>query len=345
MIEVPDRQPALTLWVLRWQNRLSSAIGTSVAASALLFAAPSAVVAALNQEWASFGVFTPGVVVALTWLALAPYLIQRAFLLVDGFFRSHRDLFSTEEGWRAARSTQLARLQSSIYLAFGIPWASVITAVIELVYYRGAPVPVRVWSTVVFFLLFLLSAVGFYGVYVLVTMMRHVCCSGLSFNPYHPDRFGGFSAFGRFSVKGALLFSTGALVFPLAFEVVAGLGQGSAVMTGMVFGLIGCFMLVTVVSFIAPVLEIKRFVDREKERIILASWAQLNAMTSEFRNSPDLNIKKAIEIVMHYYFNHLKLLEIKNYPWDFKVLAELAASFLLPIAVAVIQIVIQRRLQ
>ena len=345
MTDVPDQQSAVTLWILKWQHGLSNALGMPLVASALLFAVPLALIAGLVQWRTGFRVFTPGVVAALLWLALAPNLIQRAFLLVDGFFKSHRGLFATEDGWRSVRQRELERLQSSRYLVFGIPWALAITAVIEVIYYRGAPLIVKVWSTGTFLLLFLLSAIGFYGVYVLVTMMRNVCCAGLSFNPYHPDKFGGFSDFGRFSVKGALLFSTGALVFPLAFEVVTKLGQTSLTLTGLVYALIGCFILVPVVSFIAPVMEIKKFVDREKERIILESWARLNAMTTEFRNSPDLNIKKALEIIMHYYLNHMKLLEVKNYPWDFKVFVELGASFLLPIGAAVLQIIIQRRLQ
>ncbi len=340
MTDVPERQSAVTLWVLKWQQGLSNALGMPLVASALLFAVPLVVLAVLVQWRTGFRVFTPGVVGALLWLALAPDLIQRAFLLVDGFFRSHRGLFATEDAWRAVRQRELARMQSPRYLVFAVPWALATTSVVEVTIYRGAPLLVRAWSTGTFFLLSLLSAIGFYGVYVLVTMMRNVCCVGLSFNPYHPDKFGGFSAFGRFSVRGALLFSTGALVLPLAFEVVAKMGQGSPALNGMVYILIGCFMLTTLVSFIAPVTEIKKFVDREKERVTLESWARLNAMTSELRNGPDLNIKKVLDVLMHYYFNHLKILEIKNYPWDFKVIVELATSLLLPIGITVLQIVI-----
>jgi hypothetical protein len=49
-------------------------------------------------------------------------------------------------------------------------------------------------------------------------------------------------------------------------------------------------------------------------------------------------MKKGIEIAMHYYFTYSKLLEIKNYPFDSRVLLEFALSFIIPVGVAILQI-------
>jgi len=171
-----------------------------------------------------------------------------------------------------------------------------------------------------------------------LTMMNKILPENISFNPYHPDKFGGISEFGRFSVKVSLYFSSGALVFPLAFEIIDKMHKGPNLLNVSIYLLAGFFLCVMFASFLVPIFQIKNFVDPIKEKIILEARSELDKMVNEFKANQDFHIKQALEILMHYYFNYSKLLELKDYPWDLRVLLEYSLSFAIPIAVAIFQI-------
>ena len=275
--------------------------------------------------------------VSLVWIAIAPFLIQNAFDFVFNFFERYKHLSRKEEVWQALLRSEAERFQSSKYLVFGLPWATITSGLVVFCGFSNAPFLIQIWAAFSFFILFLISSIGFFGVHVLLGMMRRVLPENIDFNPYHPDRFGGVSEFGRFSVKVSLYFSTGALVFPLAFEVVAKIGSEADFLYVPVYLLAGFFLSVMLASFIVPIFQIKNFVDPIKEEIILEARSELDRMMTEFRVSRDLDIKKGMEILMHFHFNYSKLLELKDYPWDLRVLFEYSLSFAIPVAVGIVQ--------
>ena len=280
-----------------------------------------------------YGIFSRGVLIALLWIAIVPLLIQNALKLVITFFYTHKHVFRNQGEWETLRNNEIKRIQSSRYLLFGLPWGIITSAVILYSIYNNAPFPIQFWAGISFFILFFISSIGFYGVYVLITMMHNICTADILFNPFHPDKFGGISDFGRFSVKVSLYFSSGALVFPLAFEIIANISNGSNFAAIAIYCLAGFFAFTLFASFLIPILQIKKFVDPEKERIILNSRDKLEKMIAELKKSKDLDIKQGVEILIYYYFNHSKLLEIKDYPWDFRILLEFSLSFIIPIGV------------
>lgn len=105
-----------------------------------------------------------------------------------------------------------------------------------------------------------------------------------------------------------------------------------------IYLLAGFFLFVMFVTFLVPIFQIKNFVDPIKKKIILEARSELDKMVNEFKASQDSDIKQGLEILMHYYFNYSKLLELKDYPWDFRVLLEYSFSFVIPLAVAISQI-------
>ncbi|RZB29129.1 MAG: hypothetical protein AEth_01461 [Candidatus Argoarchaeum ethanivorans] len=126
------------------------------------------------------------------------------------------------------------------------------------------------------------------------------------------------------------------MVFPLSYEAIYHINDGDF-FSNVVY-LISAFYLVAIIaSFLIPISKINKFVDNKKEYLILESWNKLNNMMNEFKESKDLNMKKGIDISMHYFFYHSKLLNMKNYPWDIRVLMEFSLSFILPIAVLVLK--------
>lgn len=328
----------LLLWIIRWQDFLSKCFRSKILASISMFYIPIMAVGLILEEKYDYKILSYGVVVSLIWIAIAPFLIQNALDYVYDYFNTHKGLFRRQEDWEAFLGAEARRFQSSKYLFFGLPWATVTSGVVVFSEFNSAPLLIQVWAGVSFFIVFLVSSIGFYAVYILLKMMGRILPESISFNPYHPDKFGGISEFGRFSVKISLYYSTGALAFPLAFEIINKMSSGTNFLHVTVYLLVGFFLFVMFVSFLVPIFQIKNFVDPIKEKLILDARFELDKMVNEFKTSQDSNIKQGLDILMHYYFNYSKLLELKDYPWDFRVLIEYSFSFVIPLAVAILQI-------
>ncbi|NQU04693.1 MAG: hypothetical protein HQ568_01270 [Calditrichaeota bacterium] len=326
------------LWIIRWQYFLAKLLRSNIIASILMFYAPIMVSGCILQVKFDFIVITRGVFIALLWIAISPYIIKTAFNQIIYFFNRHKHIFQNHDEWKNTFFNELQRVQSSKYLLFGIPWGIITSIIITYTAFQKAPMPIQLWSFLSFFLLFFVSSIGFYGVYVLITMMNNIFNVKIIFNPYHPDRFGGISSLGRFTVKIGIYFSSGALVFPLAYEIIDNLKELSLLLHIATILVTILFGLVMFICFLVPIFQIKRFVDPEKERIILESRVKLDRMMEEFNINEELDFKKALETLGYYYFSHSKLLEIKDYPFDFRIFLEFGLSFIIPVGIAIIEV-------
>ena len=274
----------------------------------------------------------------MLWIAIAPFLIYDAIRLLNNFFIDHKNIFKKEKEWEELYTLELKRIHQSKYLIFGIPWGIITSLIILIILFQEAPLLIQIWVFTSFFILFLLSSIGFQGVNILIKTIDDICASNIIFYPYHPDKFGGISDFGRFSVKGAIYFSSGALLFPLAFEIMHNIEENFNFSLIILFLLASLFIITMFSSFFIPIFRIKRFADLEKERIIIESRKKLNKMIMKFKKNDNFDIKEVIEIIIHYYINHRNLLKMKDYPWDFRILIEFGASFIIPILVVLLEI-------
>jgi hypothetical protein len=189
-----------TLWIIRWQDHLSKVLRSRIIASVLMFYVPALASGLVLQVSLGERVFTRGVHFALVWLAIAPFIIQDAFRLMLRFFEDHRSNFADAEDWQRLRSEEILRLYSSRYLIFGIPWTIVVVAIILCTIYLHSHVLIKLWATLVFSILFLLSSIGFNGIYANTAMLCKLCSSSIRFQPYHPDLYGGMAAVGTFAL-------------------------------------------------------------------------------------------------------------------------------------------------
>lgn len=338
MDEIKNIDRKATLWIIRLQNKLSYIFHSRILSSLMIFYVPLMISGFLLGKILKYSIFTRGVLISLLWIGIAPYLIQSAFKLVVKFFYDYKDVFKSKDEWNNHFNFEVERLQSSKYLIFGIPWSIITSTIVLLTNYMNAPFLIKVWVFISFFMLFFLSAIGFYGVYIIITLIKNICRLNIIFNPFHPDKFGGFANVGRFSVKGSLYFSSGALVFPLVIETMSKYSNGSSILNIAIYILSAIFIVTMMSSFILPILEIKKFVDTKKEITILKSWSKMEGLIKEFDEKSEFNIKDASNILLHYYFHHSKLLQVKDYPYDFKVLVEFGFSFIIPIGIAIFEL-------
>lgn len=330
----------ITLWLLRAQYFLSRVVRVRLLASILLFYAP--IVATgyyLNYRFGT-QVFTRGIHMALLWLGIAPWLVQLAFEVLRRFFDDNRDLFEKLDDWRSQRTAELQLIQSPRYLIFGVPWTLLTTTIAVVKVFGESSLAIKIWACCAFGALFIVTAVGFWGIFVVISLMSRLVKRSLHFNPYHPDRFGGMTDVGRFSVKGALLFSSGSLIFPLAFEISATAGGAADLLTtGLYFCMAAAFVTILGAFFI-PIFTVKAFVDPTKTNMILESRRQLDARLARLQESEVLDVKSALDLFAHFYIKHRPLEDLRDYPFDLKVILELLSSLIIPIAVAIMEIVL-----
>jgi hypothetical protein len=309
----------VTLWIIRWQNLLSKLLHSKLLASVFMFYIPIMVTGYILQENYDYKIFSNGIIIALLWIAIAPFVIQNALQHVITFFYTHKHVFQNQEEWGTLYRNEIKRIKSSRYLVFCLPWGIITSLVFLCCAFTEAPLLIQFWVTGSFFILFFVSSIGFYGVYVLITMIQNICTADIIFNPFHPDKFGGISDFGDFAVRIALYFSSGALVLPLVYEVVENIAIEYNSLSIVIYFFAGFFIVVMLAAFFVPILEIKKLADYAKERIMVESRNKLDKMTADFKKSDDFNLKQFIEKLLYYHLNHSKLSELKNYPWDFRV--------------------------
>lgn len=328
------------MWILIWQQQLSKIFGLRIIASFFMFYIPLLSIGYILQRSYSYFFLTPGVLISLLWLAWAPFLIESAYYDVIYFLQKYQHKFKNKEQWQKIFQQQVQRIQSFHYWPFSVLWGLLVAGLIVYVSFIDAPFLIQLWAAVSFFLLFFVSSIGFYGVYVLITIMKNIFEADIIYNPFHPDRFGGIANFGKFSVKGSIYFSSGALVFPLVFELIANLGTIAGIPIYATFFFGGFFLITLFASFLIPILQIKSYVEPIKEKIILNSRQKLDGLMENFSNSEELDIKKGAEIYLHYQLVHKKLLEMKDYPWDIRVLLEFSLSFIIPLLVGSLQLIL-----
>lgn len=334
-------KPEVTLWILKWQYSLSKFFRLKIIASLFMFYIPIIITGLILQKFYNYQIFSLNIHVALLWIGIGPYLIENGFIYLNDFFNKKKNIFLNADEWKALYFNEMKRIQTSKYLfQFGLPWGIITSIVFSYCLYNNAPIIIQFWSIISFFILFFVSSIGFVGILFLISVLNNIFMSEIYFNPFHPDKLGGFSDFSSFSVKISLLFSSGSLVFPLTYEIINHI-NASDWFSNIIYLLSGFYLAAIIASFLIPILKINKFIDNKKNHLILESWNVLNNMIIEFKESKDLNMKKGIDISMYYFFYHSKLLNIKDYPWDIRILMEFSLSFVLPISVLVLKIYFQ----
>ena len=322
-------------WVTIWLSKYTKVLRNKFVASFSMMFLPIMLIGFSLWGLTGCNPFSRGVFLALLWIGLAPFFVDNALRFTEKFFKEHKSIFIDEMEWKELSIDEIDRFLSPKYIYFGVPWALSTTALTLFSIFPTSPLEIKIWAGVSFFLLFLISAMGFYGVYVLITLMKRICSKQLNFRPFHPDGFGGMSDLGSFSVRIAITFSSGALVFPLLFEIMANLpfsGKEFALIP-MVFAAI--FVLAMIVGFIIPIYAIKEFVEERKNRLLMESRDKLEGMYTFLENEKDTraHVLDVANIGIYYYLYYREVSKIKSYPWDFKVLSEIAFALMIPVVI------------
>lgn len=269
-----------------------------------------------------------GYLSALGWLFIGPYLILVAERMIDDLWP---ELIGLIDKKRVKELQKLERrFHGRRYLLVGLPAVGVIAAWVLYDYSASwfyLPVWFGSWT-----IWALLGSIGFWGVFQLVSLMVHIGRSDLNLNPMSPDRLGGLGLLADFSIKGTMLFSTGALMMiPMVYELISETRAANTVVY-LTYTVTGAFSLVVLLSFLIPLFSLNKAAKRTRERIVEDAADRFQEAREEYQMHPE-RIEIGIRLlVLMQEFNENEKMSV--WPWDVDVILKLGGSVLLPILVS-----------
>lgn len=338
-MKCPKHWPRPRLWIVKTHLFIERFIPISIFASALMFAIPLTITGIVITRDTSVVLFTRGVVFALAWLAIAPWLLTLAYRTVAEFFDNNRPKFMMDDkAFQDLQHKMLQDLGSPKYLMISIPLAIICVLVLLNSLYSSMPLLVRIWSIVTFSILFFVGGMGFWGISRFNVIFEEICKQELKFDPYHADGFGGLTFLGQFNVKGPQFFFSGALLFPIVVEVTHYLPNDELVSLGL-WGVVATFLIFGLAGFLIPQIKIKDIIARSKERCLSQSESFLQALLTNLCVENCDNKEKAeivqLKIDVYYQYFHKRIMAVKEWPFDWKIILEILSSLTVPAAVVI----------
>ncbi len=256
------------LWVLRWQTAYAKVFRNPILASLAMLFVPILLSGIALQFTYNSAILSRGVVLAILWVGLAPLLIQNAYNFLLCFLDRNRGLFSDPTTANRLAKDAEQMFNSSRHAIFGIPWGLLVAISVVVVRFSAAPLFVKMWAFFSFFLIFFVSAVGFYGLFVLYRVVHLICGQDLNFDFFHHDRLGGLSPLTRLTVIGAAFFSTGSLVLPLAYEMFRLATEGGQALYVLVYGVTAFYLLIMLGGIYLPLRRIGVTLTDKKREVV-----------------------------------------------------------------------------
>jgi hypothetical protein len=264
-------------------------------------------------------------------------LIQKADLIIKDFFKSHKNKFKDEKVYYKTRDEFVGLYEKYNYIAVNLIWILITSFIVTFTRFNDAPIAIKIWSFISFLILFNYSFAGFKGILLIPKIVKVFCSSKTLFEPLHHDGFGGFESIGKFIITGTFFFSSGSLVLPLVFSILREFATYNILLYYSVYILTIVFIVILLYSFIAPILTVKKYLMDMKNEAIRISSKKLDKMYREAFKK-DAKIEKSARLYFYNDIYHKKLYEIKEFPYDASVIFELTVSVLIPVAIAVLEI-------
>jgi hypothetical protein len=328
-------------WIVRVFLFVERFISVPLILSPLFFALPLSVAGVWVGQLTGIHIFTRGVIFGLLWLSIAPWLLTVAHRTVANFFDENRSKFLMEDDkYGALKSVMLQDLGSPSYLFIAIPLVSVAVWGLLNTVYLSTPFIVKLWAGVTFGLIFYFASMGFWGISRFNFIFDEICRQDLVFNPYHADGFGGLSFLGQFNIKGPQYFFTGSLLFPMAFETLKYLPSNDIISLAY-WSVVLLYLALGIAGFLVPQMKIKDLIARLKDKSLSQSEETLQALLKNLQGNKNGN-REAVEVIklkadLYYQYFHQRILAVKEWPFDWKIILQILSSFAIPIVVALLE--------
>lgn len=194
----------------------------------------------------------------------------------------------------------------------------------------------------------LMTSTGLWGVIVTILAIHEISGCSIKIDPLHTDGVGGLNCFGNYAIATTLIFSSGALWLPLAFDLMAGIPA----LTTFIYAAVFTWMGFTLLSFVYPTFIINVRAKKIRNAEIDIRRREYEESREIIRIINDMRIKtnymKADTVnpimAMVYYFNtelmreefeHFKA--VKLYPFEIFIFSKLISSVIFPLLVWFVQ--------
>jgi hypothetical protein len=264
-------------------------------------------------------------------MGLAPYLILRAANLVESFHTQLLPLVQHKEEFEVVYSHFITSFHSKQHFIIGVPLA-LVTAIIGYYSFRSSfgvlPLSILLMCA---FILFILTSIGFSGISHSIIFIRRICNLSLYINPLHHDKFGGMKFIASYSVRIALLFSSGCLLLPVAFETFKLLAMPQVYYMSVAVTIF--FTLFVVAAFVIPLYCLHIKARYEKSKILSAGERGIiDEVFTLYREKEKLNPNQIYPLFILYMIEE-KIEEMTTIPIDAKLLVEIGIILVEPIII------------
>jgi hypothetical protein len=344
-MQISNKWPRPRLWIARLELLLERLIRFPIAASVIPFAFPLTVWGIVISNTENYYLFSRSVVLSLIWLAIAPYLLGLAYLTVASFFDDNRNIFTAnDDAVHEIQHMVLQDLGSPRYMYISIPLTIICVLVLLNSIYLNAPFSIKLWVSIMFGILFFIAGAGFWGISRFIFIVNQICKQDLRFDPYHSDRFGGFACLSYLNIKGPVYFFSGALLFPLIFDILRTIQDNELIELAM-WGVFILFIGFGLVGFLVPQFQIHNLIIRSKQKALEGSETVLQGFLNDLTsaNCKDKETAEVIQLKINVYYTyfHKRISSIREWPFDASVLLQLGSSLIVPILVTGVEVFIK----
>lgn len=273
-----------------------------------------------------------GLLCAFLWMGLAPYILLRSEEFIDRVPTQILPLVrNCKEEFNNIYSNFIKNVYGMRHLVFGGPFALVITIICYYSFRPSFDVLPLSFLLMIILILFILSSIGFWGIASNIIFIRRVCRLPLYINPLHHDKFGGMKFIVSYSVRGALLFSSGCLLLPLAFEVLKRLAIPHVYYMAVASTIFYTFIMVA--SFFIPLYLLHIKARNEKSNILRAGERGIiDELFPLYREKEKLDPNQRYPLFILYMIEE-KIEQMTTIPLDAKLLVEIGIILVEPIVI------------
>lgn len=279
----------------------------------------------------------------LSWLVIAPIIIDFFEYSYDDFWRRYRELKRYEEKDKNGKDEFEKFKEDARKGVFKTPWRWAIPAAIfYVVGFYSAPIILQGSYTSPVILV--LDIQMFFGAIMWGILAHLVICSvwliwrvsrdeDIMVDPFNPDGLGGLASLGDMSIKVTFFLSSLSLYIPYAFYIIGKGGYDKGLNNLVLVGVISLIVAI-LATFLVPMMMIHGLAKKAKNNVVRRIGENLYGELTTKDDTGDSEIKTLTNNIRIFLTleGYREAKKMAVWPFDTKVIFELIASIILPIA-------------
>jgi hypothetical protein len=275
-----------------------------------------------------------GYISCLSWLFIGPFMIYKAGQIVDELWPNMVNLLS-EIKIKEFQSYEKS-FHGRGYLIIGLPLTVVVSALILVPQSLSYPIlsMYTLFYLASWIVLALLGSIGIWGTFQLILLIWNLRECEAKMDPHNSDGFGGLGFLADFGIKATVMYSTGALMIPMVYDIAT---RNDPFQQILPFAIIGSvfFSLSVLLSFLIQLFALNRVAAKGKNRLLETMGKRCTTLVKAYEKKHTIDVGVQI-LVTQGLFN--QIYQMRVYPWDVSIILKLTGSMVLPIALGTIRV-------